>query len=179
MTGINGISGGISSITNGYAASQSANLQNEMSKFQNLLDTLMNKEENSPNENLAKTETPKIVDSGRVNGEYTSGFAGTYSTQADKNALPTGFAANSASESSKKMNIDKTSKLYEKSLELESYFVKMMLSTMKNTIQKSGLMGNDSHASKMYEDMLYDELAVSMTKSAGFGLADQIYMELV
>ena len=78
-----------------------------------------------------------------------------------------------------KMNIDKTSKLYEKSLELESYFVKMMLSTMKNTIQKSGLMGNDSHASKMYEDMLYDELAVSMTKSAGFGLADQIYMELV
>lgn len=169
MTGINGLSGGLSSITNGYAASQSANLQNEMSKFQNLLDTLMTENESSP----------KVVDSGRVNGEYTSGFTGTYSTQADKNALPTGFAANSASESSKKMNIDKTSKLYEKSLELESYFVKMMLSTMKNTIQKSGLMGNDSHASKMYEDMLYDELAVSMTKSAGFGLADQIYMELV
>ena len=30
----------------------------------------------------------------------------------------------------------------------------------------------------MYEDMLYDELAVSMTKNAGFGLADQIYLEL-
>ena len=179
MTGINGISGGISSITNGYAASQSANLQNEMSKFQNLLDTLMNKEENSPNENLAKTETPKIVDSGRVNGEYTSGFAGTFKSEADKNSLPTGFAANSASNSSKKVEIDRTSKLYEKSLELESYFVKIMLSSMKNTVQKSGLMGQDSHASKMYEDMLYDELAVSMTKSAGFGLADQIYMELV
>ena len=179
MTGINGISGGISSITNGYAASQSANIQNEMNSFQRLLDKLMNENEESQNKNPSIVENPKIVDSGRVNGEYTSGFAGTYSTQADKNALPTGFAANSASESSKKMNIDKTSKLYEKSLELESYFVKMMLSTMKNTIQKSGLMGNDSHASKMYEDMLYDELAVSMTKSAGFGLADQIYMELV
>lgn len=169
MTGINGLSGGLSSITNGYAASQSANLQNEMSKFQNLLDTLMTKEENSP----------KVVDSGRVNGEYTSGFAGTFKSDADKNALPSGFAANSASNSSKKVEIDKTSKLYEKSLELESYFVKIMLSSMKNTVQKSGLMGNDSHASKMYEDMLYDELAVSMTKSAGFGLADQIYMELV
>ena len=169
MTGINGLSGGLSSITNGYAASQSANLQNEMSKFQNLLDTLMTKNESSP----------KVVDSGRVNGEYTSGFAGTFKSDADKNALPSGFAANSASNSSKKVEIDKTSKLYEKSLELESYFVKIMLSSMKNTVQKSGLMGNDSHASKMYEEMLYDELAVSMTKSAGFGLADQIYMELV
>ncbi|MBQ7905442.1 MAG: rod-binding protein [Spirochaetaceae bacterium] len=169
MTGINGLSSGLSSITNGYAASQSANLQNEMSKFQNLLDTLMTENESSP----------KVVDSGRVNGEYTSGFAGTFKSDADKNALPSGFAANSASNSSKKVEIDKTSKLYEKSLELESYFVKIMLSSMKNTVQKSGLMGNDSHASKMYEDMLYDELAVSMTKSAGFGLADQIYMELV
>lgn len=169
MAGINGLSGGLSSITNGYAASQSANLQNEMSKFQNLLDTLMTENESSP----------KVVDSGRVNGEYTSGFAGTFKSDADKNALPSGFAANSASNSSKKVEIDKTSKLYEKSLELESYFVKIMLSSMKNTVQKSGLMGNDSHASKMYEDMLYDELAVSMTKSAGFGLADQIYMELV
>ena len=169
MTGINGLSGGLSSITNGYAARQSANLQNEMSKFQNLLDTLMTENESSP----------KVVDSGRVNGEYTSGFAGTFKSDADKNALPSGFAANSASNSSKKVEIDKTSKLYEKSLELESYFVKIMLSSMKNTVQKSGLMGNDSHASKMYEDMLYDELAVSMTKSAGFGLADQIYMELV
>lgn len=169
MTGINGLSSGLSSITNGYAASQSANIQNEMSKFQNLLDTLMTENESSP----------KVVDSGRVNGEYTSGFAGTFKSDADKNALPSGFAANSASNSSKKVEIDKTSKLYEKSLELESYFVKIMLSSMKNTVQKSGLMGQDSHASKMYEDMLYDELAVSMTKSAGFGLADQIYMELV
>jgi flagellar protein FlgJ len=30
----------------------------------------------------------------------------------------------------------------------------------------------------MYEDMLYDEYATSMTKNAGFGLADQIYMQL-
>ena len=61
MTGINGLSSGLSSITNGYSASQSASLQNEMSKFQNLLDTLMNKEENSPSENLSKTETASEI----------------------------------------------------------------------------------------------------------------------
>lgn len=174
---INGLSSGINSITNGYSASQSASIKNEMGKFQNLLDSLMN--ENSSANISDKITTPKTIDSGRINGDYTSGFAGTFTLDADKNALPSGFAANSASNSSKKVEIDKTSKLYEKSLELESYFVKIMLSSMKNTVQKSGLMGNDSHASKMYEDMLFDELAVSMTKSAGFGLADQIYMELV
>src|SRR5574344_552078 len=95
-----------------------------------------------------------------------------------RHSMPTGFAANSASESSTKSTIDKTSKLYEKAQELESYFVKIMLSSMRSTVQKSNLTGNDNYASKMYEDMLYDELSVSMTKNAGFGLADQIYMEV-
>ena len=103
MTGINGISGGISSITNGYAASQSANLQNEMNNFQRLLDKLMTENEETQNKNPSQIENPKIVDSGRVNGEYTSGFAGTFKSDKDKNALPSGFAANSASNSSKKV----------------------------------------------------------------------------
>ncbi|MBQ3686363.1 MAG: rod-binding protein, partial [Treponema sp.] len=29
-----------------------------------------------------------------------------------------------------------------------------------------------------YEDMLYDNYAEALTKDAGFGLADQIYIEL-
>ena len=48
---------------------------------------------------------------------------------------------------------------------------------MRKTVSKSGLGGND-FASQMYEDMLYDEYAASMTKNAGFGLADQIYLSL-
>ncbi|MCQ2580503.1 MAG: rod-binding protein, partial [Treponemataceae bacterium] len=36
----------------------------------------------------------------------------------------------------------------------------------------------NEYAQNMYEDMLYDELANSVTKSAGFGLADQIYLQL-
>ncbi len=80
--------------------------------------------------------------------------------------------------SGQKGKIDKTSKLYEQALELESYFVKMMLSSMRNTVTKSSLTGGNDFAGKMYEDMLYDELSRDMTRSAGFGLADQVYLQL-
>jgi flagellar protein FlgJ len=49
---------------------------------------------------------------------------------------------------------------------------------MRNTVEKSDLTGKNDFASKMYDDMLYDELARDMTKNAGFGLADQIYLQL-
>lgn len=57
--------------------------------------------------------------------------------------------------------------------------VKMMLSSMRNTIQKSDLLGKEnSYARDMYEDMMYDNVAESITKNAGLGLADQIYIEM-
>jgi len=57
--------------------------------------------------------------------------------------------------------------------------VKMMLSSMRSTLSGTSINGEEkSYAQNMYEDMLYDELAISMTKNAGFGLADQIYLEL-
>ena len=51
-----------------------------------------------------------------------------------------------------------------------------MLSEMRKTVHKSG---ESDFARQTYEDMLYDEYADSMTKNAGFGLADQIYLSLV
>ena len=87
---------------------------------------------------------------------------------------PIGAAANAGQEG----KIDRTSKLYEQALELESYFVKIMLSSMRNTVQKSGLTGEDSFASRIYEDMMYDQLSRTVTQHAGFGLADQIYLQL-
>jgi flagellar protein FlgJ len=73
--------------------------------------------------------------------------------------------------------IDKTSKLYETCLDLEGFLVKTLLSSMRNTIQKSGLI-DEGFAGKMYEDMLYDEYAKDFTRNAGFGLADMAYLEL-
>lgn len=108
----------------------------------------------------------------RLPGDFISSMAASGSAQTD--ALPVG----AASQAGQKGRIDRTSALYEKALELESYVVKIMLSSMRNTVQKSGFAGNDSFASKMYEDMMYDELSRSMTKNAGFGLADQVYLQL-
>ena len=93
------------------------------------------------------------------------------------NSMATGrsAAANQANVHVKAKTIDKTSELYQKSMELENYFVKQMLSEMRKTIHHS----NDSDfARQTYEDMLYDEYATAMTKNAGFGLADQIYLSL-
>ena len=115
----------------------------------------------------------------RLNGDYTQGFAGAFSAESDKTAAPQGFAANARTSSGGKPTIDRTSELYEQSLELENYMVKMMLSSMRSTIQHTSLSGDDnSYARDMYEDMMYDNLAESLTKNAGFGLADQIYIEL-
>ncbi|WP_461255301.1 rod-binding protein [Treponema sp. R80B11-R83G3] len=73
--------------------------------------------------------------------------------------------------------IDKEDKLYQLCLELETFLVKNLLTSMRNTVQKSGLVDN-SFAGKMYEDMLYDEYAKDYTKSANFGLAEQAYRQL-
>ena len=73
--------------------------------------------------------------------------------------------------------IDKDDKLYQLCLELETFLVKNLLNSMRNTVQKSGLV-SEGFAGKMYEDMLYDEYAKDFTKNAGFGLAEQAYRQL-
>jgi flagellar protein FlgJ len=73
--------------------------------------------------------------------------------------------------------IDKSSELYEQCEALETFLVKNLLTGMRNTVQKSGLV-NEGFAGKMYEDMLYDEYAKDFTKNAGFGLAELAYLEL-
>ena len=110
----------------------------------------------------------------RLPGDFISSFSKTNPTKNDRSAMPSGAAANSG----QKGKIDKTSKLYEQALELESYFVKIMLSSMRSTISKSNLTGQNDFAGKMYDDMLYDELSRDVTKNAGFGLADQVYLQL-
>jgi flagellar protein FlgJ len=75
------------------------------------------------------------------------------------------------------VTVDKTSKLYEQCLELEIFMVKTLISSMRNTVQKSGLI-EEGFAGKMYEDMLYDEYAREYTKNANFGMAELAYLEL-
>jgi flagellar protein FlgJ len=76
-----------------------------------------------------------------------------------------------------KSKVDKTDKLYEQCLELETFLIKNMLSGMRKTVQKSGLV-DEGFAGKMYEDMLYDEYAKQMAHTANFGFAEMVYLEL-
>jgi len=79
--------------------------------------------------------------------------------------------------SSAKTQVDKESKLYQLCLELETFLVKNLLTSMRNTVQKSGLI-DEGFAGKIYEDMLYDEYAKDLTKNANFGLAEMAYRQL-
>lgn len=170
---MNGISfnGNSAALTGGFSAVEAARMRGEAGKFRSLLESAVAKTSGS-------VSSSQVAEGGRLNGEYTSSFGGTFASDADKASRPVGAAANSALATDTR-TIDRTSALYEKSLELESYFVKMMLSSMRGTLSGTSLGGEKkSFAQNMYEDMLYDELAVSMTKNAGFGLADQIYLEL-
>jgi flagellar protein FlgJ len=85
--------------------------------------------------------------------------------------------AAAASPGARKPMIDRSDKLYEQCLALETFLTKTLISGMRNTIQKTGLVDN-SFAGQVYEDMLYDEYAKTYTENARFGLADLAYLEL-
>lgn len=68
-------------------------------------------------------------------------------------------------------------KLREAATEFESILVHQLLKVMRNSIQKSGLLGGGTGES-VFQDMLDDRYALEITKSARFGLADRISEEL-
>lgn len=165
------VSNTYSGISNGDTALTVARNNAETSKFSEMLETLQRQ-----NDGRGTVSSSEINVSGRLNGEYTEGYAGTFTSEVDKTAKAQGAAANQANPHVQSKTIDKTSTLYEKAMELEGFFVKQMLSSMRSTIMKSK---EDDFGKKMYEDMLYEQYAENMTKTAGFGLADQIYLSLV
>lgn len=159
-------------LTNGSAAVQAASQNADKARFSELLDKLR---ASNGKENESTLSSSQIAKNGRLNGEYTTGFAGLYTSENDKTSMPRGAAANQANPNVKTKTIDKTSELYQKAQELENYFVKQMLSEMRKSINKAS---ESDFATGMYEDMLWDEYSEAMTKNAGFGLADQIYNQL-
>ena len=78
---------------------------------------------------------------------------------------------------SKRLPIDKTDKLYEACMELETFLIKNLIKSMRNTVQKSNLI-DSGFAGEMYEDMLYDEYAKDYARNANFGFAEMAYREL-
>jgi flagellar protein FlgJ len=117
---------------------------------------------------------------GGINGSYETGNISSFAElleRSRKEDPSAALAAPSASHSPGKPVVDKSSKLYEQCEALETFLVKTLVTGMRNTVQKSGLI-DEGFAGKMYEDMLWDERAKDFTKGAGFGLAELAYLEL-
>jgi len=94
--------------------------------------------------------------------------------QSHSSALPAQAAPNPGPN---KTPIDKTDKLYELCMELETFLVKNLVKSMRSTVQKSELI-KTGFAGGIYEDMLYDEYAKEYAKNANFGFAEMAYREL-
>ena len=62
------------------------------------------------------------------------------------------------------------------SRDFESVFLNKLLSTMRKTIPKSGLL--DSYASDMFQSMMDEEMSKEMAKDKGMGMGAMIYNDL-
>ncbi len=62
-------------------------------------------------------------------------------------------------------------------IEMESLLVGKMLKEMRKTVQKTGWM-NGGFAEEIFEDMLYDEYAMSLSRNSNLGMAKMLYDEL-
>ena len=75
----------------------------------------------------------------------------------------------------KKKTVDK--RLMDACVEMESLFVAKMLKEMRKTVHK-GEMLHGGFAEEIFEDMLYDEYALSLSKNSSIGLAKMVYDQL-
>jgi flagellar protein FlgJ len=121
----------------------------------------------------------QLLNGGLVSRELQANDVGDFEAMLRRTATPQGAsqAPAEAGHANRFATIDKTDKLYEQCVELEIFLVKTLISSMRSTVQKSGLI-DEGFAGKMYEDMLYDEYARDFAKNANFGMAEMAYLEL-
>ena len=61
--------------------------------------------------------------------------------------------------------------------QFEAVFLNLMLQSMRATVPKSGLLGNDQ-GEEIFTSMLDQKLSENMAKAGGTGLADMLYRQL-
>ena len=88
-----------------------------------------------------------------------------------------GESAGRVAELSRRARSADSDELREACSEFEAIFVKMMLDAMKKTLSDDTLIPKNS-GEKLFEDKLYDEYAVSMSRTANLGIADMMYRQL-
>lgn len=69
-------------------------------------------------------------------------------------------------------------KLKEVCIQMESIFVNQMLKAMRQTLNKENDILYGGMAQEIFEDMLYNEYALKLSKTANLGLAKMLYNQL-
>ena len=68
-------------------------------------------------------------------------------------------------------------KLRQATKDFEALFIKQMLNSMRKTVDKSGLL-DGGMGQEVFEDMLYDEYAKEMARTANLGISEMTFKEL-
>lgn len=68
-------------------------------------------------------------------------------------------------------------KLKDSCLDAESIFVGQMLKQMRSTVEKGDLF-HGGQTEEIFEDMLYDQYALTLSKTADLGIAKKMYEQL-
>jgi flagellar protein FlgJ len=69
-------------------------------------------------------------------------------------------------------------KLHAAATQLESVFVGMLYKEMQSTVPKDGILGKESNAESMWQDMLADKQADAISQTGSFGIAKMIENQL-
>ncbi len=73
-------------------------------------------------------------------------------------------------------NTNSEKKIEDVSRDFESIFLHKLLTSMRKTVPKSGLL--DSFATDMYKSMMDEEISKEMSKNKGMGMGEMIYNDL-
>jgi len=76
-----------------------------------------------------------------------------------------------------KIHTTDDTKLKEACSDFQAILIKQMLDSMRKTVIKEGIL-QENQAERIFEDMLYDEYAKKMSKTAGLGLDKLMYEQL-
>src|SRR6056297_3267239 len=117
-------------------------------------------------------DSSNMMQLGRLQQQQTGIRQQTTSLQAKSRS---GKAAGSSAADT--ANTAKNEKLKETCSDFQAIFVKQMLDSMRKTVNKSGLL-EGGQAEEIFEDMLYDEYAQSISKNGDIGLDDMLYKQL-
>jgi len=97
------------------------------------------------------------------------------------NTIAAGAAAAYAATQAQPLDADQKralANLHQASTQFEGVFLQMVMSSMRDTVPKTSIFGNESASESTWQSMLDDQYSQQMAASGGFGLAAQLERQM-